>query len=57
VGRFKVLPLYHPAAALRGARVERELREDFKKIPEILSGEIKVESINNNNDGGQMSLL
>jgi len=57
VGRFTVLPLYHPAAALRGARVARELREDFKNIPKILSGEIKVESVNNNNDESQMSLL
>lgn len=28
-----VVPMFHPAAALRGAEVEKMLREDFKKIP------------------------
>lgn len=32
--RFLFIPMFHPAAALRGAGVERQLREDFKKIPE-----------------------
>jgi len=32
--RYILLPMYHPAAALRGATVESQLREDFKKIPE-----------------------
>ncbi len=32
--RMILIPMFHPAAALRGAEVERQLREDFKKIPE-----------------------
>jgi len=32
--RFIVIPMFHPAAALRGANVEQQLREDFKKIPQ-----------------------
>src|SRR3989344_4227023 len=31
-----VAPLYHPAAALRSTAVEKELREDFRKLPRIL---------------------
>lgn len=31
-----VLPMYHPAAALRSQDVARQLREDFKAIPEAL---------------------
>jgi len=57
VGIFNILPLYHPAAALRSARVKRDLVKDFKLIPKILSGEIEVENINNNGDDSQMSLL
>jgi len=33
---LSIFPLYHPAAALRNGRVKEELREDFKKIPEII---------------------
>ncbi len=31
-----VLPMYHPAAALRSTDLMRQLREDFKRIPEVL---------------------
>jgi len=31
--RYIFIPMFHPAAALRGAGVEQQLREDFKKIP------------------------
>src|SRR3989344_6030905 len=31
-----VVPMYHPAAALRGTRVMNEFRGDFKKLPTIL---------------------
>lgn len=31
-----VVPLYHPAAALRSTQVLKELEEDFKKLPELL---------------------
>lgn len=32
--RVIFIPMFHPAAALRGAEVEQMLREDFKRIPE-----------------------
>lgn len=31
--KLVIIPMFHPAAALRGATVEGQLREDFKKIP------------------------
>jgi len=31
-----VLPMYHPAAALRGTRVMESFKEDLKKLPKIL---------------------
>lgn len=34
--RFVLLPMYHPAAALRSSAVLQSFQEDFKKIPEIL---------------------
>jgi uracil-DNA glycosylase family 4 len=33
----RVLPLYHPAAALRTARVLEELRADFARLPDLLA--------------------
>lgn len=33
-----VVPLYHPAAALRGTGVLNELRESFKRLPNIVEG-------------------
>lgn len=38
-----VVPMFHPAAALRGAEVMRMFREDFLKLPEILKEANKVE--------------
>lgn len=35
-GEYLVLPLYHPAAALRATAVLRDLETDFSKLPEIL---------------------
>lgn len=37
-----VMPMYHPAAALRNGAVMQSFREDFKKIPEALR-ELKKE--------------
>ncbi len=31
-----IVPMYHPAAALRNGNVKRQLEEDFKIIPEVL---------------------
>ena len=38
-----IVPLYHPAAALRATAVLNDLRADFKKLPDIVSGKIIVE--------------
>ena len=39
-----IFPVYHPAAALRSPiEMMGVLREDFKKIPKVLAGEITVE--------------
>jgi len=32
-----VIPMYHPAAGLRNPNIKRDLFDDFKKIPEILT--------------------
>lgn len=39
-----IVPLYHPAAALRSTAVLDELRADFKKLPEIVAGKISLAS-------------
>jgi len=31
-----IIPMYHPAAALRNGQVMQEIKEDFKKIPAII---------------------
>lgn len=33
-----IYPLYHPAAALRATSVLDDLRKDFKKLPDVVSG-------------------
>ncbi len=35
-GDYTIMPLYHPAAALRATSVLKELEADFKKLPAIL---------------------
>ena len=35
VGERLILPLYHPAAALRSTEVTKQLRESFHKLPQI----------------------
>ncbi|MFA6273141.1 MAG: uracil-DNA glycosylase [Candidatus Paceibacterota bacterium] len=38
-----IVPLYHPAAALRATAVLNDLRADFKKLPKIVSEKITFE--------------
>ncbi len=38
-----VVPMFHPAAALRSAEVMRQIKEDFQRLPEILKEANKVE--------------
>lgn len=44
VGSRLVLPLYHPAAALRSERVKQDFKEDFQKIPRVLKDWQRLES-------------
>lgn len=41
-GERLIFPVFHPAAALRSAEMLNALREDFKKLPKIVSGEVGV---------------
>lgn len=43
IGDRIIYPVYHPAAALRSTEMMNVLREDFKKLPKILSGDFAVE--------------
>lgn len=44
IGDRLIFPVYHPAAALRSpVEMLAVLREDFKKLPKILAGEMTVE--------------
>ncbi|MEK7188803.1 MAG: uracil-DNA glycosylase [Patescibacteria group bacterium] len=38
-----IMPMYHPAAALRNPEVMRQIRDDFQKLPEILKEANKVD--------------
>lgn len=49
--QYILIPLYHPAAALRGAGVEKTLRRDFENIPheiqrlkDLMNKELKISS-------------
>ncbi len=44
IGERLVFPIYHPAAALRSTEMLNTLREDFKKLPQILKGELAAEA-------------
>lgn len=37
-----IIPMYHPAAALRSSEVMRQIREDFNIIPQVLSEKSKI---------------
>jgi len=41
--RLIVLPMYHPAAALRRGEIMHQIKEDFKKIPQLLRAESTIE--------------
>ncbi len=43
IGGRAIYPVYHPAAALRSTQMMNTLREDFKKIPDVLAGRIAAE--------------
>ena len=54
-----VIPMYHPAAALRNGEVMRKIKEDFLKVPEILQEIKNKENVNikMNQEVQQMELL
>lgn len=39
--KFKVVPMYHPAAGLRSTKVFEDLKTDFKKLKKVIEMEIK----------------
>jgi uracil-DNA glycosylase family 4 len=47
-----VVPMYHPAAALRNGNMMFSFKDDFRKVPEILE-EVKKESANAKATDGQ----
>lgn len=58
-----VIPMFHPAAALRGAKVMEMIKQDFQKIPSFLKGEEGIFKKNSPDSGkesqeeSQLSLL
>lgn len=39
--RYIVIPMFHPAAALRSVAVMEQIKQDFQKIPKFLEAQIK----------------
>ena len=40
-----IFPVFHPAAALRSPDMMRALAEDFKKLPDVISGKFIAEAV------------
>lgn len=55
VGRRVVVPMFHPAAALRARAVMSLLQEDFTKLPRILAEVDEI--VDENADPNQLSLI
>ncbi len=45
VGKRIIMPMYHPAAGLRSPAVAEALKEDFKKLQNLVDGKIEFEGI------------
>lgn len=52
-----VIPMYHPAAALRNRETLIQLKEDFKKIKEVLETPLKESGGNEQKSAKQLSLI
>ena len=53
-----IIPMYHPAAALRNGRIMKEIKEDFQKIEKFLFGEPEIEEVKEEEDKEkQLSLV
>jgi DNA polymerase len=58
--RYIFVPMFHPAAALRSGEVEKQLREDFLKMPkeiERLKKPISLEEEKNDDQDEQLELI
>jgi len=56
--RYIVMPMYHPAAALRNVRIMEEIKRDFQKIPMFLKEEVELtEEDGNKDEEEQLSLI
>jgi uracil-DNA glycosylase family 4 len=55
---FIVLPMYHPAAALRNGDIKFKFKRDFEQIPQILKDTGKVDdTISKEDENKQMNLV
>ncbi|KKU24983.1 MAG: Phage SPO1 DNA polymerase-related protein [Candidatus Woesebacteria bacterium GW2011_GWF1_46_13] len=54
--QIKVVPMYHPAAALRNGNVMIQIKEDFLKLPELLKEEL-LKEVNSKIEAEQMELV
>ena len=55
--KYIVLPMYHPAAALRNGRIMIEVKKDFKKIKLFLEDKLEEEVIEEKEKEQQMELI
>lgn len=56
--KITVIPMYHPAAALRNGEVKEKLKRDFEKLPECLNKSDKEENnVKMDTDPTQMNLI
>lgn len=56
--KWIVIPMYHPAAALRNGKIMKEIKEDFKKIPRFLEERIEeVKGEKKEDSKEQLSLI
>ena len=54
--KYIVIPMFHPAAALRSLEIMSKIKEDFKKIPKMLTIKEKPVSVETQN-GAQLALF
>ena len=56
--KVTVVPMYHPAAALRNSQIKIKLQTDFEKIPEVLESDgEKIETKEDKMDSEQIKLI
>ncbi|MBU3957227.1 uracil-DNA glycosylase [Patescibacteria group bacterium] len=55
--RYIVVPMYHPAAALRNGRIMEEIKEDFQKIKVFLEENPEEEIMEKNREDKQLKLV